>query len=159
RRGVSLRTRGFPRRAHAMTTAVAPPAVPATARPARVGLRAWQAPLVPIALAGSAGIILDRHFDVPLPISLMGALASLAAFVLHGFDRRPLPGLLYLWTGCAALGCGYHHWHRNSAAVDDVRYLASDELRPVRLRGVVESPPTVTKSSGDPAFRSFQKKS
>ena len=88
-----------------MTTATASPAAPTTAQPARAGLQVWQAPLVPIALASTAGILLDRHVDVPLPISLIASLASLLAFALHGLGSRGLPGLLYLWAdGCRHVG-------------------------------------------------------
>src|SRR5438552_3499340 len=86
------------------------------------GLRVWQAPLVPIALAATAGIVLDRHCSVPLPISFTAALACLLAFALHGFGSRRALALLYLWTACAAAGSAYHHWHVTRAAPDDVRH-------------------------------------
>lgn len=124
----------------------------------RPGLHVWQAPLVPIALASTAGILLDRHVDVPLPISLTAALASLLAFALHGLGSRRLLGLLYLWAGCAALGGAYHHWHRGNAAADDVQHLARDGGQPARVRGVVDSQLAIARGSGNDALRSFEKK-
>jgi len=63
----------------------------------RQGLHVWQAPLVPIALASTGGILLDRHVDVPLPVSLIAALASLLAFALHGLGSRRM-------LGCSTFG-------------------------------------------------------
>jgi competence protein ComEC len=124
----------------------------------RPGLHVWQAPLVPIALAATTGIVLDRQFDIPLPISLTAALACLLAFALHGFDSRRVLALLYLWTACAALGCAYHHWHITRAAPDDVRHLASEDGQPARLRGVIDSQPMATKAARSDPLRSFARK-
>jgi len=66
--------------------------------------------------------------------------------------------LLYLWAACAALGGAYHHWYRGNAAADDVRHLAREEGQPARLRGVVDSQPTIARGSGDNPLRSFEKK-
>jgi competence protein ComEC len=141
-----------------MTVAAAPPAVPAPVRPARAGLRVWQAPLVPVAVAASAGIVIDRRFDVPLTVSLAAALASLLAFVLYGFGPRRLLGLLYLWAGAAALAGAYHHWYRGAAGLDDLRHLAAEEGYPARLRGVIESQPVVAKGTGPDPLRNFPRK-
>src|SRR5207237_7146897 len=99
-----------------MTTAAASPAVSVTARRAPQALHAWHSPLVPVALAATAGIVLDRYLDVPIAISLIGALGAVACFVLNGSGPRRMLGLVYLWAGCAAAGAGYHHLHRSSAA-------------------------------------------
>jgi competence protein ComEC len=137
-----------------MTTSAPVAALPRSSR-IDTGLPVWQAPLVPIAVAASAGIALDRHFAIPLAASLGAALGSLLAFVLHRGDARRILPLLYLWTACAALACGYHHYRRTGIAADDVRRLANEEGRPARLRGVIDSPPTVTNSSGADPLRSM----
>ena len=142
-----------------MTTAVAPPAVLATARSAAVGLPVWQAPLVPIAVAASTGILLDRNLQVPLAGGLTAAGARVCWHLrCTASGPRPLLGFLYLWTGCAALSCAYHHWWRASTAPDDVRHMAYEEGRPARLRGLVESPPSVTTDSRPDPLRSMAKK-
>ena len=141
-----------------MTTAAAPPAVPVTVRPAPAALQVWRSPLVPVALAATAGIILDRYLDIPIAISLIGALAALACFVLHGAGPRRMLGLVYLWTGCAALGAAYHNVHRSRAAPDDIVHFASEDGRPARVRGVIDSQPTVTPGTTDDPLRSFQRK-
>jgi competence protein ComEC len=140
-----------------MTTVVAPPSTVATARIRRAELRPWQAPLVPVALAASAGIIVDRTLAVPLPISLAAAIACLLAFVLHRAGPRHRLGLLYLWSGCAALGCAYHHGYRDGAAANNIRHWATEDGRPIRLRGLVESQPTVTRGNGAGPRRTFAK--
>jgi competence protein ComEC len=135
-----------------------PPAVTAPGRPAAVGLPVWHAPLVPIALAVTAGIVLDRAWHVPLPFALVAAAASLLLFVLHAPGPRTLLALLYLWTGCLALGAAYHHVRRHGTAPDDVRHLASEQGQPARLRGVIDSPPVTVKGTGVDPLRSFPRK-
>src|SRR4051794_37175470 len=121
-----------------------PPAVPV--RPSVAPLRLWQAPLVPVALALTTGIVLDRVRPIPLPVALAAALAGLLAFVLHGSGRhRPL-GLCYLWAGVLGFGAALHHWHQGRGEGDGVRQLAGDEPQPARLRGVIESAPLVTRA-------------
>src|ERR1700693_3537812 len=108
-----------------MTSVAAPPAVVAPTRSTTVGLHVWQAPLVPIAIAVTAGVVLDRAFDVPFAVSVIAAGAFLLAFVVN--RARPLLALLYLWAGCAALGCAYHHLRRHDRAADDIRHLANED--------------------------------
>src|SRR5215469_3849833 len=80
----------------------------------------WRAPLVPVALALTAGIVLDRYAEIPLAVSLTAAVAFLAAAAAACAGRNlPLP-LLYLAGTVAALGAAYHHWHRHSFADDDL---------------------------------------
>src|SRR5205823_476550 len=148
----------IPSVARPMTIAAAPPVVSAPAPPAHTGLPIWQAPLVPIAVAVTTGVLLDRWYAVPLFVSLSAAVACLVAFGLHRNERRPLLGLLYLWTGFVALGGAYHHVRREGSAGDDVRHLATEEGRPARLRGIIDAPPTVAKGSGADPLRSFPRK-
>jgi competence protein ComEC len=140
-----------------MTTAATPPAVSATARPSWAVAPSWQAPLVPVAVAVTVGILLDRSFVVPLAVSLIAASASLLAFFLHIFGSHRLLGLLYLWAGCLALGGAWHHVHQHGAAADDVRHCATEQGAPARLRGIVDSPPTLTKGTGPDPLRSMAK--
>jgi competence protein ComEC len=131
---------------------------PSPARPPDVGLAVWQAPLVPIALAVSLGIVADRYLAIDLTVSLIGGLAMLLAFVCHGARRHRGLALVYLWAGCAALGCAYHHWHRVGVAADDVRHQATDDGRPARLRGTIDSPPQFTKAGNADPLRSMARK-
>src|SRR5271163_3920826 len=97
----------------------------------------WRAPLVPVALALTAGIVLDRFHSVPLPISLISVVASLIAWALTCGTRSPGLPLVYLWLAVAALGAAYHHAYRDVYAPDDIGNFATVEARPAWLRGFI----------------------
>ena len=46
----------------------------------------WRAPLVPVALAATLGVALDRYLSVPVPVSLIAAAAGLAVGYCTQFD-------------------------------------------------------------------------
>src|SRR5262245_64779813 len=97
----------------------------------------WRAPLVPVALAFTAGVVLDHQVSVPLVGCLFAAaLALLAWAATHAGGAAGLP-LVYLAVTAAAVGAAYHHLRRDVIAEDDIRRLAGDTPRPVHLRGVV----------------------
>jgi competence protein ComEC len=92
-----------------------------------------RAPLIPVALAFTIGVVLDRTVSVPLAGSLFAAVVLLAAWTAAGFDRsRGLP-LLYLLLAVAAVGAACHHY--------SVWQAADDPLRPIR-RNVDSGPPS-----------------
>src|SRR5438874_4095523 len=76
----------------------------------------WQAPLVPAAILFSAGIVLDRVFSIPLPLSLAVACALLFAFT--ALFLSPLKPVAPILLGAALIpaGAGYHQWYRESIA-------------------------------------------
>ena len=49
----------------------------------RAAISIWQAPFVPVALAATAGIMLDRYAGAPLLFSMIAALAGLVARHAH----------------------------------------------------------------------------
>lgn len=129
------------------------PATPAIGQePAGTALvNLWRAPLVPVALAATAGIVLDRYGSVPLPFSLIVVLACLAAWVSTRWGRSPELAIAYLLGAVAALGAAYHHWYGEGYAPDDIRQLAQEEPRPARLRGVlIEEPVILYQGAADP---------
>src|SRR5262245_49195678 len=73
----------------------------------------WRAPLVPVALAATAGIVADRYIGVPLTVSLIGATVCLVFWAISRTDRLPALRLAYLFGAVAALAAAYHHWHRD----------------------------------------------
>src|SRR5205823_8529721 len=86
-----------------------PSAVPARGAIDRVLAEAvWQAPLVPAALAITAGIVLDRYAEVPLGFSLAGVFASLIAWAATRTRQAAGLSLGYLLTALVALGAAYH---------------------------------------------------
>src|SRR6266851_4245315 len=115
----------------------------------------WHAPLVPAALAATAGIVLDRALGLPLPLTLVSAVVGLVAwFILRRNPRTALP-LLCLWTAIAALGAAYHHVRRDVYPADDIGYYATSEARPVRVRGMLAEEPTVIARSPQSDLRSI----
>jgi competence protein ComEC len=139
----------------------APPTLPASPSPPfhpAAALRAdplWRAPLVPVALAATAGVALDRYAEVPLPVALVAALAGLAAWAVALFGRRSGLAAVYLWLTAAALGAAYHHGRCHVYAPDDVGNLATPEPRPVHLRGVLEEELTFFPRPEDDALYSI----
>lgn len=141
-----------------MSTAA--PALGLTAAPAEsTALRpaaadsVWRAPLVPLALAATAGIVLDRYAAVPLEWSGVAALVGVAAWLLTRRQRGL--ALLYLWTAVAAAGAAYHHAWMNLYAPGDIGHLVTDEGRPVRVRGVIVEEPTVHWQQANDPLRSM----
>src|SRR5437764_201860 len=98
----------------------------------------WRAPLVPAALAFTAGIALDRLAGVPFVFSLLVGVLAVVAFLIWRPGRL---GLAYLALAGAALGAAYHHYRRDLYRDDDVGHLAGDTPQPVRLRGIIEEEP------------------
>jgi competence protein ComEC len=103
--------------------------------------RIWRAPLVGVALAVTAGIVLDRFVSIPLAFSLLVAVAALLAWgATQPGEPRGL-ALIYLALAGAAVGAGYHRWHGHVYSPDDIGHHVSAELRPVQLRGILDEEP------------------
>jgi competence protein ComEC len=117
-------------------------------------LPVWSAPLVLVALALTAGILLDRFCIVPLAASVTIALVSLLAWLIFLNTARQWLALLYLMGGVAAAGSAYHHWHRHHVGADDLSRIAERESQPARLRGVLASAP-ITQGGQSGPLRSF----
>ena len=116
----------------------------------------WRAPLVPVALAFSAGILLDRYASVPLPGSLFATAVMVAAWMAACLGRSPGLPLVYLALATAATGAAWHHYRRDVLSANDVSLVLTDKPRPVQLRGVLEQEPIITRHSPDP-LRSNQR--
>src|SRR5207244_1934026 len=115
----------------------------------------WTAPLVPVALAMTAGIALDRTCVIPLLASLGAALASMLAWIIFSRSPQKWLALIYLWGGVAALGASCHHWHRHRLDPDDVSHYASLEGQPARLRGTLTSAPIAQPAPAVDTLRSI----
>ncbi|HEY7313350.1 MAG TPA: ComEC/Rec2 family competence protein [Gemmataceae bacterium] len=115
----------------------------------------WRAPLVPAALAITAGIVLDRHFSIPMPVSLIVAALALLTWVCsRGSPNAGLP-LVYLALGGAALGAAYHHYRRDVYAADDIVPYAKDEPAPVQVRGFLDEEPMRNRAPANDSLRSL----
>lgn len=129
-----------------------PPVPLAPGRPfARRSSAVWQAPLFPVALAVSAGIVADRYWLIPLAASLTLAAVAVVAWLVARSGRHRHLSLIYLAVAAGAVGAGYHHSHREIYAADDIGNFASIDPKPVRLRGKVVEEPTINwQVHGDP---------
>jgi competence protein ComEC len=98
-----------------------------------------RAPLVPVALAVTMGLIAERYIGVPLSAALLVCAVSLAGW----FATRATPGVAFGWllVCCASLAAGYHHWHRHVFDSDDISALAKDEPVAVTVRGTLGDEP------------------
>jgi hypothetical protein len=145
-----------------MSTAPATTATPSTipARPALDVLlprSIWRAPLVPAALALTAGIVLDRHISLPMPVSLTVAALGLVAWLCtRGSPHAGLP-LVYLALAGAAFGAAYHHYRRDVYAADDIFHYAKDEPAPVQFRGFLDEEPLRNRAPVDDPLRSLSR--
>lgn len=115
----------------------------------------WRAPLVPLALAATAGIVADRFGIISFPVSLIAVVAFLAAWAINQADRHPGLPLAYLLGAVAAFGAAYHHWHRDFYSANDIGSFAGPEPRPAHLRGVILQEPTIVWQALDDPLRSM----
>lgn len=117
----------------------------------------WQAPLVPTALAMTAGIVVDRFWPTALPASLGLAMCGMTAWLIAVNTPKKWLALGYLWVSIAGLGAAYHHWHRHHLAADDLSRFAELEPQAARLRGTLQTAP-ITQPGRNEALRSFPTK-
>src|SRR5690606_27862168 len=95
-------------------------------------------PAVQVVLAVAAGILLDRFWNLPLAVWLLGGglglAGSLVLFLAAGQSRRAaLLGSSALLLTMTVLGAGRHHLFWSVRAADDVSTFASYEPQPARL--------------------------
>ncbi len=112
--------------------------------PAKPPEPAWRefarAPLVPVALAATAGLIADRYIGVPLGAGLSAAVVALVGWY---FTRSATPraALGWLLVCAAALASAHHHSHRNAFAPDDISRFAKGAPVAVSVRGRLADEP------------------
>ncbi len=117
----------------------------------------WRAPLVPAALALTAGILLDRRAAVPLLFSLLAAAACLIAWLCTSLGGRQRLALAYLALAGAAFGAAYHRF-RHELAPDDIAHLATEQPRPVQVRGVLDEEPFYLPAPPQDPLRSLDRR-
>jgi hypothetical protein len=98
-----------------------------------------------LALAATLGVALNCYAALPLPISLIVAVAGLIAWAVALFSCRSGLAAVYLWLTVAALAAGYHRVRRDWYATDDIGHVARAEPQPAQLRGVLEEEPALHK--------------
>lgn len=109
-----------------------------------------RSPLVPVALAVTCGLILDRYSDLPLASFTIAAAVALLLWAIAR-SRGSQAAVVYLWVAAAGVAAVYHHTYRHSFPADDIGGVAADAPRPVRVRGVlIDEPGHFTPPKFDP---------
>jgi competence protein ComEC len=104
------------------------------------------APLVPLALAATVGLVADRFLSLSLHLEFFAAIAGLVAWFA---GRNRDFAQLGLWLCVAGLAAVHHHLHRNSFPPDDIGRVVDTQPALVRVRGVLDEPPTVRRANTD----------
>src|SRR5262245_29649913 len=105
-------------------------------------------PLVPVALAATAGVVLERVTNLPVEREFLGVDKTLLVLIALGLTLgicwllawlrgRLLLGLVCLWLVCGLLGASWHRLWRMPAS-DDIGLQATAEGRLARVRGTVQ---------------------
>ncbi len=99
-----------------------------------------RAPLVPVAVAATAGLLADRYVGASLEAALAVAAAGLAGWAVARARASPAARPL-LWLAFAGLAAAHHHAHRHAFDPNDVGEFAGPEPALVRVRGVLDEDP------------------
>lgn len=106
------------------------------------------APLVPVAIAATVGLLADRYVGVPSVIGLSVALGALVGW--FAFRNKPW-ALAWVWVACGGLAAFLHHAHRNEFPPTDVARFARPEPVILKVRGtLIEEPFTRRSNTTDP---------
>jgi competence protein ComEC len=129
----------------------------ATVKPPEPAWREFaRAPLLPVALAATLGVVVDRYFTVQPVTALLVGVGGIAAWLASRL-RPSAP--LWLAVAAAGLAAAHHTHHRTAFEPDDIGHLAPEWPTPARVRGtLVEEPdwhrapkpnPLVTEQKGE----------
>jgi competence protein ComEC len=106
---------------------------------------AWKefarSPLVPVALAATVGLLLDRYVGVPLDASVTAAVVCLAGWGIARY-REAESAPVWLWLAAGALAAAHHRDRHHSFDPDDIGTFAPDQPAPAVLRGTLDEEPT-----------------
>jgi len=105
------------------------------------------APLVPLVVALSVGIVLDRYVE-PCRTRTWVSLALASGTVAALTVRRSLISSSALVAAFVALGGGWHHLRWADLAADDLARSVTDTPQPAWVRGVVREALPLRKSEG-----------
>ena len=99
-----------------------------------------RAPLVPVALASSVGLMLDRYGSIPAATGWITSVVGLVLWLIAR-SRRAKSAAVWLWLAAGGLAAAYHHEYRHSFDADNIATFASDTPTPVRVRGTLDEEP------------------
>jgi competence protein ComEC len=108
-----------------------------------------RAPLVPVALGVTAGIVADRAAIISAAVAAVILAVGVIWWMAASCQTRGR-GALGLTLACAALGLLHHHQYRTVFPANDIGSLARSEPRLIRLRGVLADAPETRRAPRDP---------
>lgn len=114
-----------------------------------------KAPAVLLAAMFTAGILVDRIWQVSLGTELLCAGVALVAWSASQFGRTSKLALVYLGFAFAGLGAAYHHHWRNDAGPLDISRIAHEGLQPIQVRGLICQEPVRIEPAGQDELRSM----
>ena len=113
------------------------------------GARRWVSPLVPVAAAFAAGILIDRFLEMPSTTREWSALAVLFAMLGLLATRWEFLGRWAILGAILSLGAAHHHAFWTDLRPDDLARasldLSSRQGEPAWLRGVLVDIPELKK--------------
>lgn len=107
------------------------------------------APLLPVALAVTAGILVDRYTGISLSWMVIGITTAVLASAIGWARGQARLSLFLLWMIAFFLGALWHHV-RQVPYSDDIGHFAKDESQLAQLRGVVLDDPVHQSTRDDP---------
>jgi competence protein ComEC len=103
---------------------------------------------MPVALAATAGIVLDRYAGIPLVVSLSVVVVGVAAWLGSSVWGRSVAfPLVCLGLALGAAGAARHHLYREDYPADDIGNHVPAEPRLAHLRGVLDEEPHLIRSA------------
>jgi competence protein ComEC len=112
-----------------------------------------------VALAVTAGIVLDRYLELPFALGLLLAGGGVVAWFLTSHQGRHQFALAYLAVAAVGVGAAYHHWQRDVYAADDIGNYAGPERQLARIQGTLEEEPVIFWQPAQKELRTMPKTS
>ncbi len=115
----------------------------------------WLAPLMPVALALTAGAVLDHYVAIPVAVSFAAVLLALCSWLAAQRSGASGLSLVYLVGSLIGLAAAYHQVFRTVYAADDIGNLAQLEPRPARVVGTIVEEPVFARFPAADPLQSF----
>lgn len=99
-----------------------------------------RAPLVPVALAATIGLLADRYAPLPASSGWVVGLVGLGVWLV-AHARQAQTAAVWLWIAAGGIAAAHHHDYRHSFAAHDIAVFARESPAPVRVRGTLAEEP------------------
>lgn len=105
---------------------------------------AWRefarAPLVPVALAATIGLVADRYMELTAGVEWLAVAGGVVGWAVARYSRSAQERA-WLWLAAAGIAAAYHHDHRNEYGPNEVGSLDLPKPVPVKVRGTLAKEP------------------